>query len=92
MRLLPRTFKGKVLAALFVSEALFFVALILLVAYWEWMSYLLVGLFVFYGVVVALLTAGLFAYLCWRRRKLGAFWIGWRDEADTDGLLDPPAG
>ena len=92
MRLLPRTLKGKVLAAILVPGALFFVVLILLLAYWEWMSYVLIGLFVFYGVIVALLTAGLFVYLCWRRRKVGAVWTGWRDSTDAGGPLVPPGG
>ncbi len=90
MRLLPRTTKGKVLTLFFVPWALFALGLIILVAYWEWMSYVLTGLLVFYGVVVVLLGSGLFIYLFWRRRKLAAFWTGWRDVVDPDGRLDPP--
>ena len=90
MRLLPRTTKGKVLALLFVPWALFVLGLIILVVYWEWMSYVLTGLLVFYGVAVVLLGSGLVIYLFWRRRKLTAFWTGWRDVVDPDGRLDPP--
>ena len=90
MRLLPRTTKGKVLALLFVPWSLFVLGLIILVIYWEWMSYVLIGMLVVYGVVVVLLGSGFFTYLFWRRRKLAVFLTGWRDVIDPGGRLDPP--
>tara|TARA_Y100000590_G_C15007615_1_gene746327 strand:+ start:205 stop:483 length:279 start_codon:yes stop_codon:yes gene_type:complete len=89
MRLLPRTTKGKVMALLFAPWALFVLALIILVVYWEWMSYALAALFVFYGGAVVLLGLGLFLYLFLRRNKLAAFWPGWRGVVDRGGRPDP---
>ena len=86
MRIIPRTLKGKVLAALIGLLALLSLALVLLVVLWMWLSYVLVAAFILYGSVIVLLALGLVSYLVWQRQKLTALRLHW-----TDAETQPPA-
>ena len=79
-RIIPRTLKGKILAALFAVIALVVLALALLVVFWTWLSWVLVAAFVLYGAVVVLLALGLLGYLVWNRQKLTALRLDWSDQ------------
>ena len=79
MRIVPHTLKGKVLAALLGLAALLTLALVLLVVFWTWLSYVLVAVLMLYGFVITLLAVGLFVYLVWKRRKLTALRLDWTD-------------
>ena len=78
-RIIPRTLKGKILAALLAVATLVVLALVLLVVFWTWLSWVLVAAFVLYGAVVVLLALGLLGYLVWNRRKLTALRLDWSD-------------
>lgn len=78
-RIIPRTLKGKILAALLAVITLVVLALVLLVVFWPWLSWVLVAAFVLYGAVVVLLAVGLLGYLVWNRRKLTALRMDWSD-------------
>lgn len=78
-RIIPRTLKGKTLAALLAVVTLVVLALVLLVVFWTWLSWVLVAAFVLYGAVVVLLALGLLAYLVWNRQKLTALRLDWSD-------------
>ena len=79
MRIVPRTVKGKTLAALLALAAVSVLALALLVVFWTWLSYVLVAVFMLYGAVVVLLGLGLVVYLVWQRRKVIALRLDWPD-------------
>lgn len=78
-RIIPRTLKGKILAALLGLAAVVILGLVLLVVFWTWLSWVLVAAFVLYGAVVALLAVGLLGYLVWNRQKLTALRLDWID-------------
>lgn len=78
-RIIPRTLKGKILAALLAVITLVVLALVLLVVFWTWLSWVLVAAFVLYGAVVVLLALGLLGYLVWNRHKLTALRLDWSD-------------
>ena len=79
MSLVPRTLKGKILAASIALAALFTVAVALLVVFWAWLSYVLAAAFALYGALITLAGTGLAAYLVWRRHKLTALRLDWTD-------------
>ena len=84
MRIVPRSVKGKIRAALLGVTALVTLALVLLVVLWTWLSYVLVVAFLLFGAVVVLLALGLVIYLVWKRRNLTALRVDWKDrEADS---------
>ena len=84
MRIVPRSVKGKIRAALLGVTALVTLALVLLVVLWTWLSYVLVAAFLLFGAVVVLLALGLVIYLVWKRRNLTALRVDWKDrEADS---------
>ena len=78
-RIIPRTLKGKILAALLGLAAVAILGLVLLVVFWTWLSWVLVAAFVLYGAVVVLLAVGLLGYLVWKRQKLTALRLDWID-------------
>ena len=79
MRIVPRTLKGKILAALLAVIALVTLALVRLVVFWMWLSWVLIGAFVLYGAVIVLVAVGLLVYLVWKRKKLTALRRDWID-------------
>lgn len=78
-RIIPRTLKGKILAALLGVAIGAILGLVLLVVFWTWLSWVLIAAFVLYGAVVVLLALGLLVYLVWRRHKLWALRLDWID-------------
>lgn len=78
-RIIPRTLKGKILAALVGLAAASILAIALLVLLWTWLSWVLVAAFILCGAVVVLLAAGLLGYLVRQRRKLSALRANWTD-------------
>jgi len=78
-RIIPRTLKGKILAALLGVAIGAILGLVLLVVFWTWLSWVLVAAFVLYGAVVTLLAVGLLGYLVWNRQKLTALRLDWID-------------
>jgi hypothetical protein len=86
VRIVPRTLKGKVVAAILGLAALVTLAVALLLVFWTWLSYVLVAVLILYGTVIALLALGLMGYLVWQRRKLTALRLDW-----TDGEIQPQA-
>lgn len=78
-RIIPRTLKGKILAALLGLAVVAILGLALLVVFWTWLSWVLVAAFVLYGAVVVLLAVGLLGYLVWNRQKLTALRTDWID-------------
>jgi len=78
-RIIPRTLKGKILAALLGLAAVAILGIVLLVVFWTWLSWVLVAAFVIYGAVVVLLAVGLLGYLVWKRQKLTALRLDWID-------------
>lgn len=78
-RIIPRTLKGKVLAALAGLVAVAIIGLVLLVVFWIWLSWLLVAAFILCGAAVVILAAGLLAYLVRQRHKLSALRADWTD-------------
>ncbi len=85
-RLVPRTLKGKIQAALFAPWAALAAALVLLVVFWPWLSYALAALFALVGALAALAALAAAGYVVWRRRKLAALRVDWSDaDAETSG-------
>ena len=78
-RIIPRTLKGKILAALLGVAIGAILGLVLLAVFWTWLSWVLVAAFVLYGAVVVLLALGLLVYLVWKRHKLTALRLDWID-------------
>lgn len=78
-RIIPRTLKGKILAALLGVAIGAILGLVLLVVFWTWLAWVLVAAFVLYGAVVVLLAVGLLGYLVWNRQKLTALRLDWID-------------
>ncbi len=85
MRLIPRTWKDKLLVALATPPLILAVYIVLTLAFWSAMSFVLTALFALVGGVLTLLTVAFFGYLVFRRKKLGALRQQWADE-----LPEPP--
>ncbi len=80
MRLVPRTAKGKLLAALATPPSILAAYLVLTWAFWSVMSFVLAALLALAGGALTLLTVAFLGYLVFRRRKLGALRRAWEDE------------
>jgi hypothetical protein len=82
MRLVPRTWKGKLRALGLLPFVLLAVYLVFTVVFWSAMSFVLAALFALHGALVALVAIAFFGYVIWRRRRLAFL------ESEPDELLE----
>ncbi len=80
MRLVPRTWKGKLAGALAALTLTLVVYVVLTWAFWSAMSFVLAALLALVGGVLTLLTVAFLGYLVSRRRKLAGLRRAWVDE------------
>ncbi|MBM4436504.1 MAG: hypothetical protein FJ029_04560 [Actinobacteria bacterium] len=83
MRLVPRTWKGKLRAAGLTVVALGVAYVVATVVFWRVMAYVLAGILAFAGVAALVLGASFGLYLIVRRRQ----WMSTRPQGS-----EPPSG